>query len=349
MMASNLSEEDRIREAMELTQKEWGVNLKNHSRFCQKALNRALKYTQREKDTNPLNMAELENNHLPVDPIEAVRHVLTTVVDETVLLNGKDKWKITTDRLGIGCFSPFYQDMEGKMRLCRDFRAYRKNMEALDPFARLIHKRYDNPADFSAHTWNGDSVGGQVLEAMVACHLEHKKACFNCETEGSMRWNGGFGVSSAWADVVCVRCFASYEIKTKRDQEAAIKNMVKHDSVSGGSFLAFSKFKPLGQRCLVMVPRTPRHDDYGKYHPVTIAEIDQVLPTLTDKSFDLRSIDAIMIKSKVFVKAGTRKTWCMVPASPLSDHVEDLARSVFDSKFGKGEWDRRRRSGPGLP
>ena len=226
------------------------------------------------------------------------------------------------------------------LRPCKGFGTLiHNNPEALNPFQRFKYRHYDSAADYLAEIWDPDSVGGHVLEAMVACHLEHTKACFHCQKQGALRWNGGFCMTSAWADVVCIHCYAMYEIKSKRDQKTVRKNIITYNQIRGGDFLAFSRFKPLGERYLVMVSRTPAADGCDAYHPVTIAIIDRVVPKLTSNSFDLGDGDEIRIGSEISIKPESRTTWCTVPPCDLPYY--ELAESVYDRAFGIGEWKKR--------
>ena len=58
---SNITKDDeveRIREAVELSLREWAVDRRVDSDFCEVAIRRALKYSQQKKEPNPLDMAE---------------------------------------------------------------------------------------------------------------------------------------------------------------------------------------------------------------------------------------------------------------------------------------------------
>lgn len=145
-------------------------------------------------------------------------------------------------------------------------------------------------------------------------------------------------MTSAWADVVCINCHATYEIKSRKNQEKVRKVMVKYNKVRGGSFLAFSRFKTKGERYLVMVGRTPERDEHGPHHPLSIAVIDCVTPKLTSDSFDLDD-DEIYIGSEISIKPETRKTWCIIPACGLSYY--EVTESAYDEVFGHGEWKKR--------
>ena len=255
-------------------------------------------------------------------------------------------WCTAHDKLNFGCSEPLHQaqDYETGESVMRPKKGYgwlfHNNPAALNPFRRFEYKHHDNPADYAASNWHQASVGGYVGEAMVACRMEQDKSCLHCDQKGKLRWNGGFGVTSAWADVVCLSCHSSYEIKSKRDQKAVQKALITYGTVNGGSFLAFSKFEPRGRRYLVMVPRSPQEDTLGTpFHVVTVVEIDRVVPKLTDRSFDPTNVDNLKIGSRIFVKRATLKTWFTVPACRVP--IYELVNAVYDNEFGAGQWQKR--------
>ena len=249
-------------------------------------------------------------------------------------------WTIPKDKLDLH-FAPYFRKWDDNsrkftLRLSKGFYMH-ENSPFLDPFKRFSYVYYDVAADYIADNWdNPDMVGGYIMEALVGCHLEHEKNCFNCESAKSLRWNGGPSSASAWADVVCVACGATYEIKSKHNQDKVLDSLMKHDTVAGGSFIAFSKYKRPGKQYLVMVPRIP---EANGFHPVSIALIDQVIPSLTNYSFDMKKLDNMRISSQIKVNARTRQTWCVVPACPLS-YFHTVAQA-YDEVFGDGEWGKK--------
>merc|ERR1719232_2506329 len=101
-----------------------------------------------------------------------------------------------------------------------------------------------------------------------------------------MRWNGGRNLASSWHDIVCKKCKATYEIKSKRDNQA-IEDCFKFNRIPGGSFSTFHEYKAFGRsRFLLLVSRKPDVDLSGLFfYPVTVALIEDALPALKDKSF----------------------------------------------------------------
>lgn len=251
------------------------------------------------------------------------------------------QWTTPDDVLNL-YFEPYYRSWNRRsgsysLRICKGFESYESRSHLLDPFRRFSYKDFDAPADYISKRWDTpDAVGGYILEAMVACHMEHKEACFDCKAAKSLRWNGGCAANSAWTDMVCVQCKATYEIKSKHNQEKVLDNLIKFDDIRGGSFTAYSMYERGRKHFLVMVPRLPESNGF---HPVNIALIDEVLPSLINASFDLRNTDRMRIGSRIKIKQGTRNTWCVIPAHPVS-YFGAVSRA-YDEVFGDLEWKRR--------
>ena len=226
-------EEKRIRGAIDRSLGEWGVNRTTRDSFCDAAIDRALLYHGKARDS-PLDFSTIKDQHLSTDPKEAINHVLKESIRETEEM-GPLYWSITKDKLDLG-FAPYFRKWDDQaksfcFRLDKKFYRY-QNSGLLDPFRRFSYVYYDTAAEYLAAQWdNPDAVGGYILVAMVACHLEHKATCFNCKKANTLRWNGGQAASSAWADVVCIACASTYEIKSKRDQDKVLNQLIKYDTI----------------------------------------------------------------------------------------------------------------------
>ena len=68
-------EEKRIREAIDRSLNEWGVDRGSRASFCDMLMKRALLYHGRAKNS-PLDFSDIRDRHLPTDPKEAIYHVL---------------------------------------------------------------------------------------------------------------------------------------------------------------------------------------------------------------------------------------------------------------------------------
>ena len=81
----------------------------------------------------------------------------------------------------------------------------------------LLNNARDNEAiKHLVKQWKDqDTLGGIVLEALVAHHLVANCVCLKCGACKYLCWNGGPGLHCAWADVLCIACGSAYEIKSK--------------------------------------------------------------------------------------------------------------------------------------
>jgi hypothetical protein len=167
-----------------------------------------------------------------------------------------------------------------------------------------------------------------------------------------MRWNGDRSLASAWADVVCIDCHATYEIEPKKGS-VVIDNCFHFKSIPGGSFETFMKYKPIGKRFLLLVSRERSLDKTVKssvmdktvkcsvirtyHHPTTLSVIDYVTPRLTDKSFQG---NCTFIGTTIHVKKLNKtsdETFYKVPE--CKEDFTVIAELVYDSHFGTGSWE----------
>ena len=334
-----LDEEGKlILEAIDRSLEEWGVDRNQHAKFCEAARRCALQYHGKPRE-NPLDLNALRDRHLSADPKYAIKHVLTQTILETAHLD-PSCWTIPKDKLNLH-FAPKFRKWDDtsktfEYRLRKDFYPY-ENSTFINPFKRFSYEYCKTAAEYVAKQWDNPAVvGGYIVEAMVACHLEHKEKCFNCKEANSLRWDGGPASSSAWANVVCIECAASYEIKSKHDQEKVLNHLIKYDHTRGGSFISYSKYRRPGKHFLVMAPRLPGSNGF---HAVYIVQIDQVTPCLNDASFDPKKMDEMRIGSQIKVKTKTRQTWCVIPKCPLSPF--HTIGQAYDEVFGAGEWEKK--------
>lgn len=140
------------------------------------------------------------------------------------------------------------------------------------------------------------------MEALVACRIVHSEACKFCLYRKCLRYNGGLDDACSWADIVCIKCHATYEIKSKKDPDTVQKGF--ENGFRGRSFRTFAGLEELGQRYLLVVSRTPVSVKGELCHPITVATIDHVIPQLSSESFDL-SRESIRLRT--IIKATNRK------------------------------------------
>merc|ERR1719491_1178991 len=139
-------------------------------------------------------------------------------------------------RLGSDGFQPFYHRYNGT--LGKQKWATKFKISELDPMNRFEGIEYSSK-DWFRKMWNSSTppspspmLEGIICEALVAHHMIYKiQQCYSCKRRHGLRWNGGFNTSSSWADVICIKCSASYEIKSVN---------IQFDSFRGGKFLVNS-------------------------------------------------------------------------------------------------------------
>jgi hypothetical protein len=325
---------ERVRRDMEESLTEWGVvpgKNDRHRRFYRNAIKTALSYCGEKESPLKQRILELRVNNFPKEPTAAVEFVLRQELEEE-----DATFRRTEDVLGLS-FAPYNTAKDshtGKLvvKLKRDFVKFSKRQ--FDPFTRFSYDDVDLQQSVGTDWQDLDSLCGHVMEALVACHVVHKCACQSCFRRNVLRYNGGLDDACSWADIVCIGCKATYEIKSKRDVQAIEKSF--QFGFRGGSFRTFASFKQLGKRYLLGVSRKASIDVHGCYHhPVTLADIDHVIPRLSSYSFDA-AISVMPITTTI--KHTNRRHWCKVPA--WRENPTATAREVFDSKYGAGEWAR---------
>lgn len=232
-------------------------------------------------------------------------------------------------------FAPYYVvNEQGRdvPKISRRFFKY--SSRQLDPFSRFSY-RDQSLKEMVSEDWStSDSLGGRVFEALVACHIIHSKACKSCFCKNVLRYNGGLDEVCSWSDIVCIKCNATYEIKSKKDPEAIQKSF--QYGFRGGSFRTFAQFEQIGERYLIVVSRAPVAvcaESGAICHPVTVAKIDYVIPQISCDSFDPKSTN---IPLRTIIKLQGRSQWCNLPLCTLD--FWSTAKEVFEEYFGPGEW-----------
>jgi len=186
----------------------------------------------------------------------------------------------------------------------------------------------------------GEPLEGYVFEALVAREMVYNMKCESCGCSGCLRWTGGIDAAGSWADVICTKCMASYEIKSKKSEHIIDRNL-RYNSFRGGSFRKFCQNKGgYKTRYLVVVSREEAFNrELGaSAHRVSIGKIKKVLPRLCSESFIDTGAPHMRMVSKVEIARETWNTnWCHV--KPFRDEsYEAIGREVFENFHGEGAW-----------
>jgi hypothetical protein len=166
---------------------------------------------------------------MPIDPVDTIIHVLAKELDGYFYDDIED----TLD-LHYPPFNSRTNKAKKVVFLRRpDFEKF--NREQLDPFQRFTKTTYEAPAHFFRRWSNKSRLSGTIFEALVACHLIYSNTCYNCKYPNVLRWNGGIDCASSWADLVCIRCHSTFEVKSKGSVDY-IEKSVQYNNLSGGRF-----------------------------------------------------------------------------------------------------------------
>ena len=92
-------------------------------------------------------------------------------------------------------------------------------------------------------------------------------------------------------------------------------------------------YKPCGASLLVC-PDKASYCVFFSVHPVTIAEIDKVLPNVSEQTFN-PDRDSIPFKSTVSVKLNTQAKWFDLPAVDETIPMRDISEKVYKERFSQ--------------
>lgn len=220
---------------------EWGIdkNRSHHEMFYKKVIERAVEYSKHDHTLNFSSLkSDLETNVFPRNISEAIRCILHNELESS-----KDFtfWDMNC-KLGSEGFQPFYHRYDGTLGKQKWASKFKRS--ELDPMNRFEGIEYSSK-DWFRKMWNSSTpsyspspmLEGNICEALVAHHMIYEmQQCYSCKCRHGLRWNGGFNTSSSWADVICVKCSTSYEIKSAASNEKVERN-IKFDSFRGGKFI----------------------------------------------------------------------------------------------------------------
>jgi hypothetical protein len=161
---------------------EWGIERgwnEKHRNFHDNALKMAQNFCTRKDTNNRLRerFEELKPNHLPEDPIEAIRYVLLAELKEV----DKNKLFGLLDGTLNLPFAPFHEQKNqytGAVNI-RKRKEYDKfSLSQLYPLSRFTEKLY-SPEEYFRDAWtDNNKLGGTIFEALVSCHLYSRSLAF---------------------------------------------------------------------------------------------------------------------------------------------------------------------------
>ena len=321
--------------------KEWGIDPtynKKHKRFWHKAIKQTVQ-DSKEDASSSVSIDELFDSVsvLSRDVTEAVRQVLQNE------LEGSEDHKFldANDVLEFD-FKPFYHWFDTKtqssiLRKVPQLKKHRRN--ELDPFERFDETEH-SAEDWFRKIWKTTSLEGYVFEGLVAHHMVHHMQCKSCKCRHQMFWNGGINICGSWADVVCKKCNASYEIKSVASDETFEKKR-RFNSFRGGSFRQYHRNPAHYQsRYLVIVSRKETYvRKLEMVHRVSLAKIQTVEPSLCGESFiDLGSPYIRLISNVKLELKSLEKAWCYI--KPFKGRMDAIAEEVFNGIYGDGAWSK---------
>jgi len=345
--------ETTLRSNVNQSLQEWGVRLYSTDRrqndFREKAIRDCIDsfnlQSKRKDDINDSIESLRDSNILPKGRALAIQHVLSSemdIADGFVYYTAKDMLPVEYTSAPNYKYVSRY-DREVEYRRKKDYQQF--SLGKINPFDRFVKVAYSAEGWFK-HIWKDgpDGLAGYVFEALVSHHMVFKMKCASCNVKGCLRWNGGFHEMGSWADVICTKCLASYEIKSKRNDEK-VDQAFHYNSIPGGSFRTFYSHPFATTRYLIIVSRDAKFNTkLGRNaHRVSLANIKKVVPRLCPESFiDIGKL--MRFKSAVSVDVISRKLeWCFVPEfNPDEESAGrsaiDLAEEAFDDRFGRGRW-----------
>ena len=323
---------------------EWGVQPNNggqHVKFCNKIKNDTIKYFEEVGEVD----CDVVRENLPEEIADAIHQVLLYEIEGNI-----DRFTLIKDRVSVknrngiplSNLPPFYAN---RNQVNSSFVPYRRpdyakcTAEELDPFNRFMETEYSK-TEYFFRIWfdTPGLVDGNVFEAIVSCHAMHKEACHHCKCRGTIQWIGGGSTYELWGDMICCKCKAMYEIKSKKSLQK-IDDCFNKYNVQSGSFRRYywnhNAHKHLKvKKFLVIVSRDPTYVGKGMVWPVEIAEIDCVLPRLKNTAFTKTGTD---IGTIIKVKTNTRKRWFNIPHYKELD-VSKSAEKAFCHCFSREKY-----------
>ncbi|KAK1747324.1 hypothetical protein QTG54_001287 [Skeletonema marinoi] len=317
---------------------EMGASSDVHSKLRQRVIRDCKAYLSSSGD--PIDWQALKALKFPKNYNDAYEHVLRNDDVPDTVTTYKDKLKLDG-------YEPFYRNFDRRTgvfngyKLKAEFKAVSPSQ--LDPFNRFTFDR-TSKEETLFDDWflaDDDSRDGIMYEAVLACHALQAESCHNCKVKNVLRWNGGSG--SSWQDLLCTMCEATYEIKTKATMEK-VETALRYNNIKGGSFSAWCEMKNSKHRSqktyLVLLTREPTFNRQNKQvRPVTIAEIEKVLPRVHAGSFNTERT-CVSLKSRVSLNMNTKTKWFDLPVKGETIYMKEIAEKVYKDRFSEETFTR---------
>ncbi|GFH56001.1 hypothetical protein CTEN210_12477 [Chaetoceros tenuissimus] len=323
---------------------EWGVSSseKTHRIFRRQAVIAATNYFHSQGDLET-DLEELEETSFPTNLNDAFRFYLQNENVASPLYG-------YIDHLDMNGRQPYYRTYnKGKRKyeyhLKQQFEGFE---EQCDPFTRFEFQRLEKEELFFS-TWmiEDDDVQsafkGKVIETWLLCHALQHERCFNCKTQGSLRFNNYS--NSPWQDMICCNkeCSAMYKITTKENKIAMDKSFFLNRFICG-SFQEFCRERNTENRkmFLVVLPRQGVRKEIPEikhlYYPVWIGEIQKGLPHVYHATFN-PNLDDLRFKTVVSIIPGSETVWFDLPCPLHEVDVYGIAKTVFIKRFSQATFD----------
>ena len=339
-----MSTKEEVQEAIIRSLKEWGVDPKlnkTHKDFHERAVETAVKDFLRGTQDDEYDDYDCEHDPIkdfPKDMKDSIRYVL----EAEVKYSKEYYWFQEEDTLDC-FFPPYYVRKDGKAIKKPTFSKL-KQID-LDPFTRFT-KIECTKEEYYFRKWFDKeySLKGYVFEAIVACHVIHKEACFSCKAQGKLAWNG----QEAWKDIECLSCGSAFEVKTKESLEK-VNDAFKKKHLNGGSYHLYHRHRrgpsnKYRKQFVVVVSRQWSMLRNGRNAWLAyIAEIQNVIPLLCHQSFDPTRK---FLKIKTSIEADSKSLWASIPTQNLNYRA--IAKDVFLGNFSLPVWNNlcaRQKSG----
>eukprot|EP00985_Skeletonema_marinoi_P027703 scaffold23145_cov73-Skeletonema_marinoi.AAC.1 len=123
-----------------------------------------------------------------------------------------------------------------------------------------------------------------------------------------------------------------------------VETALRYNNIQGGSFSGWCEMKNSKHRSqktyLVLLTREPTFNRQNKQvRPVTIAEIEKVLPRVHAGSFNTERT-GVSLKSRVSLKMNTKAKWFVLPVKGETIYMEEIAEKVYKERFSEETFDR---------
>ena len=327
--------EKNLREHVGHELNRWGLGNDDESNKFEVKLMNAIIEKSKRKEEHCTDFDSLKRNIFPKTLAAAYEFFL---LHETI----PPPFYECEDKLNVDAFWPPYYKKNN--RYLKDAAFQRFTSSQLDPLKRFRFRQKKAEEEFFDRWFVDDNEDpallGTFFEAALTCHALQNEACFHCKFRHCLRWNA----AEPWQDLVCINCQSIFEVKTKHDMEK-VEKCFKQNTFPTGSFGDYCNINnsklPQQKIFLVILPRTSTVNRKRQLvHPVSIAEVDSVVPTIVNETFNTNR-STFRVKSTTAVKLNTRCHWFNLP------DIERIPRShivkqVYIERFSLGRYESYR-------